>query len=71
MSRDKMDDALDAYLSLLESKGADAAVIAFRRRRAGAAQPDFAQPACRAPPCTGRRWMPCWRCVYRPTVPAP
>lgn len=32
MSRDKMDDALDAYLSLLESKGADSGVIAFRRR---------------------------------------
>lgn len=31
MSRDKMDDALDAYLSLLDSKGADGAVVAFRR----------------------------------------
>jgi len=32
MARDKMDDALDAYLSLLQNKGAEAAVIDFRRR---------------------------------------
>lgn len=32
MARDKMDDALDAYLSLLQNKGAEVAVIDFRRR---------------------------------------
>lgn len=32
MPQDKMDDALDAYLRLLDSKGADAGVIAYRRR---------------------------------------